>query len=145
MRWFNAQIIIFSWNPAKLLSNFNLATAGPQEIFKQHLIKKEEQPSFSKRYSAYFGEVTTTVRPRGTRPWGTRPRGTRTSLVHDFKKGSKIFEISDFGTWTSWYTILFVCLYTILKSAQFFLWFYMIFLKFFCNFTRFFFIDYIDM
>ena len=34
-----------------------------------------------------------TVRPRGT-----RPQGTRTSLVHDFKKGSKIFEISDFGT-----------------------------------------------
>ena len=27
-------------------------------------------------------------------------------LVHDFKKGSKIFEISDFGTWTSRYTIL---------------------------------------
>ena len=47
-----------------------------------------------------------TVRPRGTRPRGTRPRGTRTSLVHDFKKGSKIFEISDFGTWTSRYTIL---------------------------------------
>ena len=37
----------------------NLAVAGTQEIFKQHLIKKEEQPSFSKRYSAYFGEVTT--------------------------------------------------------------------------------------
>ena len=42
-----------------------------------------------------------TVRPRGT-----RPRSTWTSLVHDFKKGSKIFEISDFGTWTSQYTIL---------------------------------------
>ena len=39
----------------------NLAMADPQEIFKQHLIKKEEQPSFSKRYSAYFGEVSTTV------------------------------------------------------------------------------------
>ena len=37
-----------------------------------------------------------TVRPRGT-----RPHGTRTSLGHDFKKGSKIFEISDFGTQTS--------------------------------------------
>ena len=58
--------------------------------------------------------ICNTVRPRGT-----RPRGTRTSTVHDFKKGSKIFEISDFGTWTSWYTIL--------KSAQFF-----------CDFTRFF-------
>ena len=47
----------------------------------------------------YF--VGGTVRPRGT-----RPRGTWTSLVHDFKKGSKIFEISDFGTWTLRYTIL---------------------------------------
>ena len=37
-----------------------------------------------------------TVRPRGT-----RPHGTRTSLGHDFKKGSKIFKISDFGTQTS--------------------------------------------
>ena len=36
--------------------------------------------------------------PNTVRPRGTRPRGTRTSLVHDFKKGSKIFEISDFGT-----------------------------------------------
>ena len=43
-----------------------------------------------------MGGVGSTVRPRGT-----RPRGTRTSLVHDFKKGSKIFEISDFGTKTS--------------------------------------------
>ena len=34
--------------------------AGPQEIFKQHLIKNEEQPSFSKMYSAHFGEVSTT-------------------------------------------------------------------------------------
>jgi len=33
--------------------------AGPQEIFKQHLIKKEEHPSFLKRYSAHFGEVST--------------------------------------------------------------------------------------
>ena len=61
--------------------------------------------------------------------------------VHDFKKGSKIFEISDFGTWTSWYTILFVCLYTILKSAQFFCDFTRFFYKFFYNFTQFFFID----
>ena len=38
-------------------------------------------------------QTLSTVRPRGT-----RPQGTRTSLVHDFKKGSKIFEISDFGT-----------------------------------------------
>ena len=51
-------------------------------------------------------ELTNTVRPRGT-----RPRGTRTSLVHDFKKGSKIFEVSDFGT----------SRYTILKTAQNFL------------------------
>ena len=35
--------------------------AGPQEIFKQHLIKNEEQPSFSKRYSAHFGAVSTTL------------------------------------------------------------------------------------
>ena len=40
-------------------------------------------------------ESPITVRPRGT-----RPHGTRTSLGHDFKKGSKIFEISDFGTKT---------------------------------------------
>ena len=44
----------------------------------------------------YFSLPNNTVRPRGT-----RPRGTRTSLVHDFKKGSKIFEISNFGTQTS--------------------------------------------
>ena len=42
-----------------------------------------------------------TVRPRGT-----RPHGTQTSLVHDFKKGSKNFEISDFGIKTSRDTIL---------------------------------------
>ena len=36
-----------------------------------------------------------TVRPRGT-----RPHETRTSLGHDLKKGSKIFEISDFETQT---------------------------------------------
>jgi len=47
-----------------------------------------------------FGKMAT-VRPRGT--W---PRATRTSQVHDFKKGSKIFEISDFGTRTLRYTIL---------------------------------------
>ena len=40
-----------------------------------------------------YAFISSTVRPHGT-----RPRGTRTSLVHDFKKGSKIFEISDFGT-----------------------------------------------
>ena len=37
-----------------------------------------------------------TVRPRGT-----RPHGTRTSLGDDFKKGSKIFVISNFGAKTS--------------------------------------------
>ena len=37
----------------------NLAMAGHQEIFKQHLIKNEEQPSFLKRYSAIFDEVST--------------------------------------------------------------------------------------
>ena len=34
----------------------NLAVTGP---FKQTLIKNEEQPSFSKRYFAHFGEVST--------------------------------------------------------------------------------------
>ena len=38
----------------------NLAVSGPQEFFKQHLIKNEEQPSFSKRCSAHFGAVSTT-------------------------------------------------------------------------------------
>jgi hypothetical protein len=28
--------------------------ADPQEFFKHHLIKKEEQPSFLKRYFAHF-------------------------------------------------------------------------------------------
>ena len=37
---------------------FNLAVAGTQEIFEQHLVKNEEQLSFSKRYSAHFGEVS---------------------------------------------------------------------------------------
>jgi len=36
----------------------NLAVASPQEFFKQHLIKNEEQPFFSNRYSAHFGEVS---------------------------------------------------------------------------------------
>ena len=35
-----------------------VAMAGPQEIFKQHLIKNEEQPSFLKRYSSHFGEIS---------------------------------------------------------------------------------------
>ena len=35
------------------------AVAGPREFFKQHLIKNEEQPFFSKRYSAHFGELST--------------------------------------------------------------------------------------
>ena len=30
--------------------------ADPQEFFQQHLMKKEEQPSFGKRYSVHFGE-----------------------------------------------------------------------------------------
>ena len=37
----------------------NLAMAGPQEIFEKHLITNEEQPSFSKTYSAHFGGVST--------------------------------------------------------------------------------------
>ena len=37
----------------------SLAVAGPREIFKKHLIEKEEQPSFSKRNSTHFGEVST--------------------------------------------------------------------------------------
>ena len=37
----------------------SLAVAGPQEFFKQHLIKNEEQPSFSNRYSTHFGQVST--------------------------------------------------------------------------------------
>ena len=35
-----------------------LALADPQEFFKKPLIKNEEQPSFWKRYSAHFGEVS---------------------------------------------------------------------------------------
>ena len=37
-----------------------LALADPQKFFKQHLIKKEEQTSYSKIYSVHFGEVSTT-------------------------------------------------------------------------------------
>ena len=33
-----------------------LVLTDPQEFFQQHLIKKEEQPSFEKRYSMHFGE-----------------------------------------------------------------------------------------
>ena len=33
-----------------------LALVDPQEFFQQHLMKKEEQPSFGKRYSVHFGE-----------------------------------------------------------------------------------------
>ena len=35
-----------------------LALTDPQEFPLQHLIKKEEQPSYWKRYSVYFGEVS---------------------------------------------------------------------------------------
>ena len=45
---------------------------------------------------SYGSKKVITVRPRGT-----RPHGTRTLLGHDIIKGSKIFEISDFGTQTS--------------------------------------------
>ena len=44
----------FFYNPPK-----DLAIADPQDICKQNLIKKEEQPFFSKIYSAHFGEVST--------------------------------------------------------------------------------------
>ena len=37
----------------------NLAVAYPWDFLKQHLIKNEEQPSFSKIYAAQFGEVST--------------------------------------------------------------------------------------
>ena len=37
----------------------NLVLANLQEFFKQHLIKNEEQPSFLKKCSAHFGEVST--------------------------------------------------------------------------------------
>jgi hypothetical protein len=37
----------------------NLVVAGPQDFFNQHLSKIEEQPSFSKRYLAHFGEIST--------------------------------------------------------------------------------------
>ena len=37
----------------------NVVVAGPQDILKQHLIINEEQPSFSKSYTAHFGEVST--------------------------------------------------------------------------------------
>ena len=36
-----------------------LALADPQKIFKQHLIKKEEQISYSKIHSVHFGEAST--------------------------------------------------------------------------------------
>ena len=36
-----------------------LALGPPQDFFKQHLIKNEEQPSFWKIYSAHFGKVST--------------------------------------------------------------------------------------
>ena len=39
-----------------------LALAGPQEFFKQHLIKNEEHPFFWKIYSAHFGEVSTLIK-----------------------------------------------------------------------------------
>jgi hypothetical protein len=36
-----------------------LALADPQEFFKQHLIKNEEQPYFGKLNSVHFGGVST--------------------------------------------------------------------------------------
>ena len=39
----------------------NLAVADPQEFFKQHLIKNEEQPSNGKIYSVHFGVVSATT------------------------------------------------------------------------------------
>ena len=48
---------IFKETPNKGL--IYLALADPQESFKKPLFKNEEQPSFWKRYSAHFGEVST--------------------------------------------------------------------------------------
>ena len=36
-----------------------LALTDPQGFFLRHLTKKEQQPSYWKRYSVYFGEVLT--------------------------------------------------------------------------------------
>ena len=49
-------VFIFNCDDKGLIK---LAVAGSQEIFKQHLIEKEEQPLFSKIYSAHFGAVST--------------------------------------------------------------------------------------
>ena len=53
------QLILFKLILYLLKELINLAMAGPQEIFKKHLIKNEEQPFFSKIYSAHFGTVST--------------------------------------------------------------------------------------
>ena len=61
----------YSWNKKDFFHIFekpkqekgviNLAVAGPQEFFKQHLIKNEKQLPLLKRYFAHFGKVSTNV------------------------------------------------------------------------------------
>ena len=49
----------FSQEPSRsecLKGLIYLALSDPQELFQQHLMIKEEQPSFGKRYSVHFGE-----------------------------------------------------------------------------------------
>jgi len=50
---FGLQPIDYSKGP------INLALTDLQELFKQHLIKREEQLLYWKIYSTYFGEVAT--------------------------------------------------------------------------------------
>ena len=72
--WQNLANVVYGWsltgplitNPTLITSwqkrakgLISLSVAGPQEIFKKNLIKEDEQPSFSKIYSAHFGEVST--------------------------------------------------------------------------------------
>ena len=67
---YKSQTRFFVWEKSYFFQDkelINLALADPHEIFKQHLIKNEEQSSFWKRYSAHFGEVSTTVPCKKTR------------------------------------------------------------------------------
>ena len=54
--WEKLRIYTETWKYPLRKGLIYLALADPQEFFQQHLMKNEEQPSFGKRYSMYFGE-----------------------------------------------------------------------------------------
>ena len=88
-----ATVTPISINPIKPIKIGSNGVKYELNLCKNKHYELEEQLSFTLSLIIIIFITLCTVRPRGT-----RPHGTGTSLVHDFKKGSKIFKISDFRT-----------------------------------------------